>query len=85
MAILKIKAGENPARVGDIRLMYGEKAIENARVIEAYNDHGKKRVIAEIIWEEELGNKTGEKDHQRKSDGVRSRSVVEPVEGTAEG
>jgi hypothetical protein len=53
-------------------------------VIEAYNDHGKKRVIAEIIWEEKLGRKEVEKSDKRKGDNLRAGSVVEQMEGTAQ-
>lgn len=84
MAVLKIRAGANPADPADVQLWFGEEAIENAKVIEAYNDHGKKRVIAEIIWEEKLGRKEVEKSDKRKGDDLRAGSVVEQMEGTAQ-
>jgi len=70
MAVVEIRAGANPASPEAIQLWLGEEAIENARVLEAYNDHGKKRVIAEIIWEDNLGRDEIKKSDKRKGDNL---------------
>jgi len=72
MAVVEIRAGANPANPEAIQLWLGEEAIENARVLEAYNDHGKKRVIAEIIWEDNLGRDEIKKSDKRKGDNIRT-------------
>ena len=80
---LEIRPGENPADPQAIRLEYAGIAFENVRILEARNDHGKKTVIAEITYEEIEGGESKESDIS-EGDGVRTGSVVEPVESTAE-
>lgn len=70
MAVVEIRAGANPASPEAIQLWIGEEAIENAKVLEAYNDHGKKRVIAEIIWEDNFGREKLKKSDKRKGDNL---------------
>lgn len=46
--VLEIRAGKDPANKHQISLYaYGER-VENTRVLEAYNDHGKRRLIVEV-------------------------------------
>ncbi|VBB39010.1 hypothetical protein TRIP_E160234 [uncultured Spirochaetota bacterium] len=82
---LEIRPGENPADPQGIRLMYVDVAFENVRIIEAHNDHGKKTVIAEITYEEIEGGESGKESDIGEGDGVRTGSVVEPVESPSEG
>jgi hypothetical protein len=75
---IKIEPGKDPAAKAQIRLTAGGEDIENARILEAYNDHGTKRVVAEITWSEaDESNEQTERDvHtevQRESGSSRNR------------
>ena len=71
LKIVPIGKEKNPATVTGIGLKAGKEIVEGVTVLEAYNDHGNRRVVAEIICgyphpigigEEDAGREQAQRD-----------------------